>query len=227
MTSTRPNPPDVHAHAAGDLPFLVNGTLAPAAAARIREHLDDCEDCRRHFELDTALLARVREQTNVDYAPHASFAKLAVRIDEHEARRARRAWWRVPVRVRVRLRDAVILAQAAAIVLLVSVLASSAWREPPAAYRTLTRSDVAVQADAPRLRVVFDDRAQTADMRRMLGTIGATVVDGPSPHGVFTIALRTVANDPPGEADAVAEWLRAQPGVRLAEVVQTQSRDRR
>ena len=226
MTGTRPDPLDVHTRTAEDLPFLVNGTLAQAATAHARQHLDECVDCRRDLELDAALIACVREQTIVDYAPHVSFAKLAVRIDEHEARRARRAWWRVPVRLRVRLRDAVILAQAVAIVVLVSVIASSAWLEPPSAYRTLTRTDVAVHADAPRLRIVFDDRAQTADLRRMLGAIGAVVVDGPSPHGVFTVALRTAATDSPGEADAVAEWLRAQPGVRLAEVVQTPTRDR-
>ena len=218
MTEVRPDPAGVHAQTARDLPFLVNGTLAPEETARAREHLRDCEDCRRELELETALMERVREQGVVDYAPHTSFAKLSVRIDQHEARRAGRAWWRVPARVRVRLRDAVILAQAAAIVVL-ALIANSAWRDPPVAeYRTLTRNEPAVRADLPRLTVVFDDRMQAGDLRRMLGTIGGTLVDGPSPHGVFTVALRTAATDAPGEAAAVAEWLRAQPGVRLAEV---------
>jgi hypothetical protein len=221
MTQVSPDPHGAHARTARDLPFLVNGTLAPAEAVRAREHLQGCEDCQRELERETALMECVREQAVVDYAPHVSFAKLAVRIDEHEAHRERRAWWRMPARARVRLRDAVILAQAAAIVVLVAVGAGSAWREPPAEYRTLTRSVPALPADVPRLRVVFDDRVPAGDLRRMLGTVGGTVVDGPSAHGVFTIALRTAATDPSGEAAAVADWLRAQPGVQLAEVAQT------
>ena len=71
----------------------------------------------------------------------------------------------------------------------------------------------------PLLRVVFDDRVRSADLRRMLGTIGATVVDGPSPNGVFTIALGATPNGAIDEPAAVAGWLRSQSGVRFAEVV--------
>jgi hypothetical protein len=222
MTRARPDPSGEHAHIAAELPFLVNGTLEPAEAALARDHLRRCAECRQQFELETALMASMREQTVIDYAPHAPLAKLMVRIDEHAARRERRGWWRVLRRRHIRLRDAVILAQAMAIVVLVMVIGNPGWRDPAGAnYRTLTRAETTVQPDAPRLRLVLDDQVRALELRQMLGTIGGTVVDGPSPQGVFTIALRASPADSPEEPEAVADWLRAQPGVRFAEVVQT------
>jgi hypothetical protein len=225
MTSVDRNLSAAHRRTTADLTFLVNGTLAPAEAARAREHLQECADCRRDLALETALMACAREEAVLDYAPHAAFAKLAVRIDEHEARRARRrAWWSPGARVRLRLRDAAIFTQAVAIAVLVLLIANAGWRarEPSAVgpYRTLTQTRATARADAPLLRVVFDEGVRSADLRRMLGSIGGTIVDGPSPAGVYTIALGNAATGPVDEPATAAEWLRAQPGVRFAELVQ-------
>jgi hypothetical protein len=215
---------DAHRRTTADLTFLVNGTLPAEEAVQAREHLQDCADCRRDLTLETALMACVREEAVLDYAPHAAFAKLAVRIDEHEARRARRAWWLPGARVRLRLREAVIFTQSVAIAVLVLLVANAGWRarEPSAAapYRTLTQTPATPRTDAPLLKVVFDDGVRSADLRRMLGEIGGTIVDGPTPYGVFTIALGSPASGPADEPATAAEWLRTQPGVRFAEVVQ-------
>lgn len=104
--------------------------------------------------------------------------------------------------------------------------------EDPAAqarFRTLTSDSTRAEADAPELRVVFDESTREREIRGALISVGGTIVDGPSPDGVYNVSLGGSAEtDPVGSspeavtdrrARAAADALRALPKVRFAEPV--------
>ena len=70
------------------------------------------------------------------------------------------------------------------------------------------------------LQVVFGDDITEREIRTLLSSIEATIVAGPTPMAVYTVAL---AGDDRGGAARTRETLavlRAHPKVRLAEVKQ-------
>jgi len=79
-----------HAQVAELLPWLVNGTLDAASAARVRAHLDDCAACRADFERERELAAAMAAEGSLVFAAEPSFQKLVARI---EAARTLPASW--------------------------------------------------------------------------------------------------------------------------------------
>ena len=81
----------------------------------------------------------------------------------------------------------------------------------PGQYETLSSAPVEAAA-GPRLAIAFAAETPEGELRALLQETGARIVEGPSPRGIYTLALDA---DAPLE-DVVAR-LRAHPGVRLAE----------
>jgi hypothetical protein len=104
-----------------------------------------------------------------------------------------------------------LVTQGALIVLLVGVVA---WQASPlsAPYRTLSRAEDRASLGQAWIRVVFADDITAGELRMLLGSVGGRIVDGPSPLGVYTVAVA-------GAASTVLETVRAHPKVRLAEPV--------
>lgn len=102
-------------------------------------------------------------------------------------------------------------------------------RAAPTRFRTLSSDPARPAADAPELRVVFDESTREREIRGALISIGGTIVGGPSPDGVYTVTLGGPAETGPAEtspdaaadrrARAAADALRALPKVRFAEPV--------
>ena len=210
------------------LPWYANGTLVGAELQEVERHLAICSQCRDEVERCRDEIAAVRSSAIDAPAPHpAGFARLTARIDEEEARRDRpRRWLRALKRALVgsggsgTLRWALV-AQMAVIAILAGLLLRSpemtVTTDPaaPEAARFQTRSAPAAEAASGRLRVVFTADSTTDAVRQLLLEIQAEVVAGPSPLGVYTLALRS--EEP---VAVVLEHLRAQPVVRFAESVQ-------
>jgi hypothetical protein len=78
---------------------------------------------------------------------------------------------------------------------------------PEPGYRTATIGSEGPSAAGPTLDVVFREDASAARLQEALRGIGGTVVGGPSPLGVFRVAL-----PPGGDAAAAAAALRAEAG---------------
>ena len=70
------------------------------------------------------------------------------------------------------------------------------------------------------LQVVFADDITEREIRTLLSSIGATIVAGPTPMAVYTVALVANYREVPAQTQERLALLRAHPRVRLAEAKQ-------
>ena len=203
-----------HAFVRENLPWHVTDALDPLASRRVSAHLEVCAECRGDFEREGSIARTIGATPIVDLAPQAGLAKLMTRIEVREARRARFARLLRPLAGERAHRPLVftVAIQAAVIVMLTGVVVSLSMRSgPPAAYRTLS-NPASQPAAGATLRVVFDKQLTLADVHALLAPLDARIVAGPAANGLVTLQV-------PGAARDALVVLRAQPGVRLAEIV--------
>jgi hypothetical protein len=92
---------------------------------------------------------------------------------------------------------------------------------PPLAYRTLSRVEqnavTGLDPDSVHISVVFADDITERELRALLSTVQGMIVAGPSPMGVYTVAVPASGGERAARTQATLETLRAHPKVRLAE----------
>lgn len=192
------------------LPWYVNGTLSPEEIRSVESHVEVCAACLRELERCRALAGLYEGIEDSAPAPHpARVERLWARAERSEIPNA--FPWR-----------ALALVEAAALVL---VILGLGWglraNEPSApadsgpAFRTLGAGSLEGPAD-DRFRVVFAPETPESDLRELLRTYDARIVDGPSPLGVYTIAVPR-SSDLDDWNRLVVERLRGEDPVLFAE----------
>jgi len=215
-----------HEHASALLPWLANGTLTDEPARAVREHLSHCGACRSEYAAQVRLAQTMREDGSGDvlFPADASFQKLLGRIEDEPAPTALSASASSslsarPARLRL-LPGRTVRWLAAAVIVEALGLGFAVW-----ALQTQSRaaaSYVTLSAPAPAygsgsyVRVVFEPGVSLSDLQQLLGRIGARMVDGPTPAGVFTLGFSNPAATD-AELEKRAAALRADPHVRFAE----------
>lgn len=212
------------------LPWYVNGTLDEDERAAVDDHLAACGICREEVRYWGEAASLLREDGELAVSPEAGLERLRRRLDpvpEGPRRAGGRSRLRAGLRAAFGGSPAVLrwalAAQLAVIVVLGGLLARTSARPaaptataPHGAFRTLAEPPPAPAASAaPRFQVMFAPQAREREIRGALISIGGRIVDGPSPTGVYTIAVAPGE----GEADpaAVLRSLRALPHVVFAE----------
>ncbi len=174
-----------HAAAFELLPWYLNGTLRGAERARVSEHLKTCLTCRRELELLQAMRSAVLAPTS-DRRCEDALRRLHARMGPRKARRAPASppWAAAAV--------------LALVVGLVSTLsgnteASVAWLKNTG-LSMMSQSHVADSStQAVRAHLVFYDNITERQLRALLLSVGADLIEGPTPQGVYTVAFtRTV-----------------------------------
>ncbi len=203
------------------LPWYANGTLDEAEQAWVEDHLAHCEECRAEAEDCGALATAVRASEIMAPAPHpVELARLLARIDAAEETESGgwglERWLRgtlggTPAAVRWALAAQLALLLGAGVLL---------GRDRPApssqSFHTLADA-VAPAATGPELRIVFREDATEGEIRDLLLPLEAEIVAGPSPLGVYTLALPAGADREP--LPVVLAHLRVQDAVRFVEAV--------
>jgi hypothetical protein len=221
------NAPSCNSEEARLLPWFVTGRLDAADSARVDAHVASCVPCREDLERERALHALLlRDERQTPLSSARGFQRVMARIDETERAmcepqpepggRTRASPVREP-----RWIAAAVVVQALALALVGAALWRGADRSTDAAYRTLTSSPTASTSDAARLRVVFAPGTTAQELGSMLAAIDARIVDGPSPAGVYALALPPDASDDDAVAASLAT-LRADARVLFAEPIRAE-----
>ena len=203
------------------LPWYANGTLTGDEEREVRDHLEECVDCREELERCRALGELYESAASSAPAPHPA------RIERFWARARTDGESETPPHSRgTSPWRWIALAEAAVLAILVGSLAAGfpggttpAAEETAPAYRTLSSTaQVEAPGESSLFRVVFAPETPEREIREILLSLDARLVEGPSPYGVYTVAVPGH-----GEEGSVAERttsrLREHESVRFAEPV--------
>lgn len=192
------------------LPWLVNGTLAPAEAARVEEHLLACEACREDLALERKL---AREIALLPLGVDEGWQAVSLRLGEQGAGNdnGRVPLWRRPVAAGWAAGGAV----AAALLLTFAATGLPSPTREAGPFHTLGS---AAAAPDGRVVVLFRPDTSAQQMRTILSAEGARVVDGPTAAGAYVLRI-----DDRSPADAI-NGLRQSSEVVLAEPIANDGR---
>ena len=211
--------PDPHQAVDELLPWYANGTLEGEELALVERHLVECARCRQEAEaLSQFQTAYIDSEIAAD--PASSLGKLHHRMNNPKARRRLR--WRIGSLLGLpllrpfaadhsqfrRWASWALVGELAVILVLAGMLFAGGESQP--LYRTLGAAESS-QQEMGRLVVVFDPQATEAELRRIVHSSGARIVDGPTVGDAYVLEV-------PAERQAAAlQALRGQRAVSLAE----------
>ena len=249
MSTTLDNQTPVHRRTWDLIPWVVNGSAAPADRQLVEEHLATCADCRDELAFQSLIHAGMAIDLVAPGEADAVFGQLLARIEQSDldeaatrtvadrsaalggrALRARRPLRHNRTRQRLsRLLVAALALQSVGLVLLgalllvrPTILDTSAAAEP-ARYQTL--SSVRVPTAAATIRLVPSPSLTVGALQEMLVRTHLRIVDSGQGGAIYTLAPEQGANavrtSPDDRTDTAhaIEQLRATPGVLLAEPI--------
>ena len=210
------------------LPWYVNGTLEGDEHEFVARHILRCQSCADEVARCQSIATAVRSAEAAASTPSPEhFARLMERIDRGSTSAALWQRWRIRVRewiekIRLAFQETpslfrwALAAETAAIVLLAAAITMQG-SVAPSSYRTLSDAGSGPESGRVHLQVVFADDITEREIRTLLSSIGASIVAGPTPMAVYTVALTTDDRKAPERTRETLALLRAHPKVRLAE----------
>ena len=200
------------------LPWYANGSLSRHEAAQVETHLAGCCACKQELTRCRDLSVAVKSSAKDAWAPSLEhWARVLATVEAAEAcpgwralMHKFRAWLTQtprPMRWTLAFQGALLLALAGVIFVQTA---------PPQLYETLSRPTERLRSDRLTLRMVFTEDITEHELRELLQSMGAGIVQGPSSLGVYTVELPADASVAGGLTQLLAN-IRAHPKVRLEE----------
>jgi hypothetical protein len=209
------------------LPWYVTGAIDADDRQIVEAHLADCAECQAELAIERRLRSAV---VAMPVQAEPGWAAFRARLEASTGQPAeaeletlpplpigRGSRWRA---VGTALRGAdrpgrsgwVMAAQAAALVLVATMVIPSFTTQPTAPYRTLSAPPVP-NAEAGNMIVMFRPNTPEQDMRRTLVESGARLVGGPTEAHAYILSV------PAPRRMAALAHLRAQPAIVMAEPI--------
>ena len=213
------------------LPWYVNGTLEGHEHDFVAHHILRCPSCADEIARCRSIAAAVRSSEEAARMPSPEhLARLMERIDRASSPAAPERWrnrvreWSEKTRLAFQETPSLFRwAAAAQTVVIVLLAAATLWQAalaPSPLYRTLSDAGSGPEPGRVTVQVVFTDDITEREIRTLLGSVRATIVAGPSPMAVYTVALAADDRQAPAQTQERLALLRAHPKVRLAEARQ-------
>ncbi len=197
------------------LPWYVNGSLEGDELEKIQQHLENCEKCRQEVTYLRRLTQALVRSEDVASAVDRPLSEALSRIEQIEVEKSsanlERFWNAIRPK---RLLRPLLAVQTLVILALVIAL----WQGPsgaPPVFHTLSRPTGAVASKGFAVRMVFSPEVTEQELRRLLIELKGQIVEGPSPYGVYTVEIHSVA-DPDAAANFLEE-IRARDEVEFLE----------
>jgi hypothetical protein len=196
------------------LPWLLAGTLDGAELARVQRHVHACAQCQVELEWQRKLLAAAQAPRDCAFDADRAYAKLLPRLGPQAPRAGSGILgrWRSATAANSPWLRWTALAQLAVIGVL-GVMLARPGRDADD-FRALGS---AAQSQG-QLVVVFKPATTEREMRRILQTNGARVIDGPTVTEAYILAL------PASQANAALGRMRAEPAVTLVQPLSAENR---
>jgi hypothetical protein len=165
------------------LPWYVTGSLAAGDSERVARHLEHCAICRADLEHERSVLALLKSDARMEYAPQPGLSNTLERIDAlvNDATNASRA---IATRGTARWLAAAVVVQAIGL----GVLGGYLYLRPAAPARYGTLSVATPVPSGPALRAVFASSMTLEQLKALLAAQELTIVRGPSDAGAYTLA---------------------------------------
>ena len=210
------------------LPWYVNNTLKDLERRMVAHHISECQMCEEEAARCRTIADAVRGSEVAEWTPSSErVAQMMARIDAESApakRKSRRldtrAWLE---KIRLSLQESpssvrwALAAQSAVLVLVAVAIVLQLSVAPSLLYRTLSDPGAGLQPGRIHIQVIFADDITEREIRTLLNYVGATIVAGPSPMGLYTLAIAAEASEADTRIQQTLAALRAHPKVQLAE----------
>ncbi|MCS3746417.1 MULTISPECIES: zf-HC2 domain-containing protein [unclassified Xanthomonas] len=200
-------------HAWELMPAVLLDSATEEENAWLIAHVAKCASCSAEFAQQNRLRQALALPCAVTLDANAGLQRLLGRLDAPEVRAAPAPAARRSGSWTVRALAAAALVQAIGLGVMGVKLASPA---PSHDYRTLS-SATALPVPQGAIRVVPDASMTVADWDRLLHAQQLQVIGGPNDMGAYTVV--PAAPQPPAQPQRTVQQLRANPGIRLAEVI--------
>jgi hypothetical protein len=198
------------------LPWFVVDTLHGAELALVNQHLNVCTECQADFAWQCKLQA-IEPASEVTPDVDRAFAKLRERIDVKKVHPKRQSGWFSQLGFANRpWMQWALAVQMASIVALVFLVAAPDGTV--ASYRALSSATTAGNVADGNLIVIFKADTSEQELRRILNSVAARIVDGPTVTDAYVLH---VSNDRLG---ATLRSLRANRNIILAESLTSRSK---
>ncbi|MCC5072866.1 zf-HC2 domain-containing protein [Xanthomonas campestris] len=202
-------------HAWELMPAVLLDSATEEENAWLIAHVAKCASCSAEFAQQTRLRQALALPCAVTLDANAGLQRLLGRLDAPEVRAAPAPAARRSGSWTVRALAAAALVQAIGLGVMGIKLASPA-PSPSHDYRTLS-SATALPVPQGAIRVVPNASMTVADWDRLLHAQQLQVIGGPNDMGAYTVV--PAAPQPPAQPQRTVQQLRANPGIRLAEVI--------
>jgi hypothetical protein len=215
------------------LPWYVNHTVNGNDRKLIDSHLQSCVSCRIELKYQQQFAEQVKSSSDFEFAPKQSFAQLKSRIHQssHSDSAVRtpnaerppfyRRWFDGFQATVLTPQAAIVVVSFCFLLFSIDHIVGSRLSVATNQFRTLSAMGIDKGISTNDLRVVFEATITHEQIKRIVSSAHARVVDGPGLSGVYRIRVDETNEQKPISLDQVIHLLRKQKQVVFVEPTYT------